>query len=137
VEFPKIVAAARAIQQQYMIDYPVIAIRLVGKLINNNAFRESSLHDITHLVPFAFVLALLRVAVFMWRGSRRWSTAASALFSVLVRSCVFHLDGTGYRLLAEYSDHPTGGQCTLHDSDLGDCRQHSHPDQLLSVPALR
>lgn len=84
VEFPKIVAAARAIQQQYMIEYAGIEIRLVGKLINNNAFRESSLHDISHLVPFAFVLALLSVAVFMWRGSRRWSTAASATFSVLV-----------------------------------------------------
>ena len=84
VEFPKIVEAARTLQQQFNQEYKAVEIRLVGKLINNTAFRESSLHDLTHLVPVAFALAMLSIAVFMWRGSRRLSTAASATFSVLV-----------------------------------------------------
>ncbi len=84
VEFPKIVAAAREIQRQFINDYPGIEVRLVGKLINNNAFRESSLHDLTHLVPLALLLALLCIALFMWRGSHKLVTAASATFSVLL-----------------------------------------------------
>lgn len=83
-EFPKIVAAARALQADFEQQYDGIEIRLVGKLINNNAFRESSLHDLTTLVPIAFALAMLCIAVFMWRGSRRLSTALSTTFSVLV-----------------------------------------------------
>ncbi|MDF1781759.1 MAG: MMPL family transporter [Alcanivoracaceae bacterium] len=82
--FPEIVAAARKLQTQFQQSYPGIEIRLVGKLINNHAFRESSLHDLTHLVPTAFVLALMCIAVFMWRGSRLISTALSTTFSVLL-----------------------------------------------------
>jgi len=83
-EFPKIVAAARALQQDFNQAYPGIEVRLVGKLINNNAFRESSLHDLTQLVPIAFGLAMLAIAIFMWRGSGKLSTTASATFSVLL-----------------------------------------------------
>lgn len=83
-EFPKIVAAARALQSEFAQRYPDVEIRLIGKLINNNAFRESSIHDLTTLVPVAFTLAMLCIGVFMWRGSRRISTALSTSFAVLV-----------------------------------------------------
>lgn len=83
-KFPKIVAAARALQSEFEQRYDGIEIRLIGKLINNNAFRESSIHDLTTLVPIAFALAMLCIAVFMWRGSRRITTALTTSFAVLV-----------------------------------------------------
>jgi len=83
-EFPKIVAAARELQSEFAQRYDAVEIRLIGKLINNNAFRESSIHDLTTLVPIAFALAMLCIGIFMWRGSRRVTTALTTSLAVLV-----------------------------------------------------
>ena len=84
VVIPDIVAATRALAEQFRSNYPDIEIRLVGKLINNTAFRESSLHDLSHLVPTAFVLAMLCIAGYVWMGSRRGGTVVTGTFSVLL-----------------------------------------------------
>mgnify|MGYP003700170875 CR=1 FL=1 len=83
-EIPKIVAATRAMAEDFRARYPTMDIRLVGKLINNTAFRESSLHDLTHLVPIAFLLAMACIGGYMWLGSRRAVTVVTGTFSVLV-----------------------------------------------------
>lgn len=84
VIIPEIVAATRALADDFRSAHAAIEIRLVGKLINNTAFRESSLHDLSHLVPLAFVLAMLCIAGYMWMGSRKASTVVSGTFSVLL-----------------------------------------------------
>jgi predicted RND superfamily exporter protein len=83
-EFPAIVNAARDLGKQFEAQYDGIEVRLVGKLINNDAFRASSINDLTQLVPIAFLLAMITIMVFMWRSSRRVFTALSATFSVLL-----------------------------------------------------
>lgn len=83
IEFPTIVNAARNMAADFAQRYDSIEIRLVGKLINNAAFSESSLHDLTHLVPLAFFLAMMSIGIFMWRGSRHISTALTTTFAVL------------------------------------------------------
>tara|TARA_R110002073_G_scaffold8371_1_gene46305 strand:+ start:175932 stop:178313 length:2382 start_codon:yes stop_codon:yes gene_type:complete len=83
-EFPAIVNAARALGKRFEAENDGIEVRLVGKLINNDAFRASSINDLTHLVPLAFLLAMITIMIFMWRSSRRIFTALSATFSVLL-----------------------------------------------------
>src|SRR5690606_4218094 len=79
-----IVAAARELQSEFAQRYDAVEIRLIGKLINNNAFRESSIHDLTTLVPIAFALAMLCIGIFMSRGSRSVTTALTTSLAVLV-----------------------------------------------------
>lgn len=66
---PKVVEAARAFMARYQAQYPQVDIYLVGKAMNNNAFKEATLYDMKTLVPLAFLFAMACITLFMFVAS--------------------------------------------------------------------
>lgn len=66
---PEVVAAARQFMADYQAKYPQVDIYLVGKAMNNNAFKEATLYDMKTLVPIAFLFALACITIFMFVAS--------------------------------------------------------------------
>lgn len=83
-QLPEIVAAARELKLRYNTTYPQIKVHLIGKVMNNNAFKEAALYDMKTLVPAAFVLALICIAAYLFHASGSGITAFSGTFSILV-----------------------------------------------------
>lgn len=82
-EQPEAVAAARALKARYEQRYPNTEIRLVGRIMLNNAIREAALYDMTHLVPLALLVALLLITLYMRRASGSILTGLSATVACL------------------------------------------------------
>lgn len=88
---PEVVQAARAFRQQFEAKYPQADFYLVGKVMNNNAFKEATLYDMKTLVPIAFLFALACVAAFMFYASGSVLTSIMgtlATLTVIVTSVV-------------------------------------------------
>ncbi len=83
-QLPEIVAAARALRDQFMAQYPQIRIHVIGKVMNNNAFKEAALYDMKTLVPAAFIVALICIAGYLFHASGSVLTMASGTFSILL-----------------------------------------------------
>ena len=82
-EQPEAVAAARALKLHYKQRYPDMEIRLVGRIMLNNAIREAALYDMTHLVPLALLVALLLITLYMRHASGSLLTGTSATLGAL------------------------------------------------------
>ena len=83
-EIPDVVAAARAMVTKYENTYSNIQIYTTGRVMNNNAFREASLHDISNIVPVAFAIAFALIAAYMLYATRKLFTALLGTFATLV-----------------------------------------------------
>ncbi|MCG8670619.1 MAG: MMPL family transporter, partial [Pseudomonadales bacterium] len=83
-EIPDVVAAARAMVEKYETQYSSIQIYTTGRVMNNNAFREASLHDVSTIVPIAFAIAFALIAAYMFYATRRIFTAFLGTFATLV-----------------------------------------------------
>lgn len=82
-EQPEAVVAGRALKSRYEATYPDIEIRLVGKVMLNNAIREAAVYDMTHLVPLALAVALLLILLYMRHASGSLVTGISATLGAL------------------------------------------------------
>lgn len=82
-EIPEINLAAREIQKRFFEQYPDMEVRLVGQVVNNNAFKEASMYDLTHIVPAAFLVAMLCIAFYLYQASRSGLTLVSGVFATL------------------------------------------------------
>lgn len=83
-EIPEVVAAVREVVADYEQRYPDIQIYTTGRIVNNNAFREASLHDVTHIVPLAFAIAMALVALYLFIASGSVLTTLFTGFATLV-----------------------------------------------------
>ncbi|PVZ70477.1 efflux RND transporter permease subunit [Pelagibaculum spongiae] len=81
---PEVVKASRALRDQFIAKYPDVEFRLTGKIMNNNAFKEATMWDLKHLVPVAFAVAVLCIAVYMFIASgASWITMISGTLGSL------------------------------------------------------
>lgn len=83
-EIPEVVAAVREMIADYEARYPDISIYTTGRIINNNAFREASIYDVTHIVPLAFVIAMVMIALYLYVASRSIRTMIFGTGATLV-----------------------------------------------------
>lgn len=83
VEVPEVAGHVRELLAYAKQTYPELEFHLSGIVMMNNAFAESSLYDVTHLIPLSLALILLIVFVFI-RGILRIVTVfAILIFTVL------------------------------------------------------
>lgn len=92
---PEVVAAARAFREQYVEKYPQADFYLVGKVMNNNAFKEATLYDMKTLVPIAFLFALACITIFMYVSSGSAVTAVMGTIATLMVIITSVLAGMG------------------------------------------
>lgn len=83
-ELPKVVKAARDLKAEFSEKYPDVKIYLTGRVVNNYAFKEASLFDLTHIVPLAFLIAMLCVSVYMFMASGSIVTTISGTVATLI-----------------------------------------------------
>jgi len=91
-ELPGIVKAARDLKAEFSEKYPEVKIYLTGRVVNNYAFKEASLFDLSHIVPLAFLIAMLCVSVYMFMASGSIVTTISgtiATLAVIITSILF------------------------------------------------
>ena len=63
-ENPQVVEYVRDLKNEFLQKYPEIDVKLTGIIMMNNAFPEASIYDMTHLVPFMFLMFV--VVLFFW-----------------------------------------------------------------------
>ena len=98
-QLPEIVTAARALKERFNAEYPQMRIHLIGKVMNNNAFKEAALNDMKTLVPAAFLVALLCIGGYLFHASGSVTTALSgtaAVLVVIVLSVTFAMGAAGW-----------------------------------------
>lgn len=83
-ETPEVALAAYAMQAQFKQQYPDMKIYLAGQIIVDNAFKEASIYDLTHIVPLALLITLLCIAAYMFTASRSFTTVISGTATVFI-----------------------------------------------------
>jgi uncharacterized protein len=63
-ENPQVVDSVRKLKAEFMQKFPGIDVKLTGIIMMNQAFPEASIYDMTHLVPFMFLIFI--VVLFFW-----------------------------------------------------------------------
>lgn len=84
VAIVEVVQASRNYLKTFENKYPNMNFYLVGKVMNNNAFKEATLYDMKTLVPLAFLFALFCIALFMYLVSGSIITSFTGTFVTLV-----------------------------------------------------
>lgn len=83
-ETPEAANAAYAIQSYLKEHHPTIDVYVTGQIITDNAFKDAAIFDLTHIVPLAFLFALLSIALFMYFVSSSLITTFSGTVSILI-----------------------------------------------------
>jgi predicted RND superfamily exporter protein len=84
-EVPEVVSFGRELIKKYEANYGDIAnFYLAGSVINNNAFKEASINDLTNLIPLAMLLAIVGIAIYMYIASRSILTTLSGTLATVV-----------------------------------------------------
>ena len=83
-ETPEVALAAYKVQNEFQNKYPDIKIYLAGQIIVDNAFKEASIYDLTHIVPLALLITLLCIATYMYTASGSVVTLLSGTSVVLI-----------------------------------------------------
>ena len=82
-EIPEVVAAARNLMVEFRQRHPDIAIYAAGVVLMNNAFSESSKHDLVTLVPASFALMMLILWLVLRGFAGVFGTCLVIVFSIL------------------------------------------------------
>ncbi len=93
-ETPEVSAAAYKIKAYLNDKYPDLEVYVTGQIAFDNAFKEASIYDLTHIVPLAFVIALVCIALYMYTASGSLITVVTgttAILIVIVTSILFAL----------------------------------------------
>jgi predicted RND superfamily exporter protein len=90
-ENPQVVKFIRDLREKFEQKYPDIEMRLTGMIIMNNAFPEASQYDMTHLVPFMFLVFI--VIIYFWV---KGFSGTVATFFVIVFSIVGAMGTAGW-----------------------------------------
>lgn len=82
-EIPEAVAAARDMAARLEADYPALDVRLTGVLMLNNAFSESSIQDMSTLVPLMYLAILITMVLMLRSVSATLATTFIIIFSII------------------------------------------------------
>ena len=94
VEIPEIATHVREILAYAKQNYSDHEFHLSGIVMMNNAFAESSLYDVTHLIPLSLALILLIVFIFIRGVFRIISVFTVLVFTVLTTMGLVGWSGT-------------------------------------------
>lgn len=83
-ENPAVAYAAQALQKQFIERYPEIDIRLTGQIMLDHAFEEAAIFDLSHIMPIAFLFAMLCIAFYMYQASNSMVTMVSGTTITLI-----------------------------------------------------
>ena len=83
VEVPEVASHVRELVKYAEATYPDLEFHLSGIVMMNNAFAESSLYDVTHLIPLSLLFILLIVFLFVRGILRILSVFFVLIFTVL------------------------------------------------------
>lgn len=83
-ETPEVSNAAYDIQAYFQEKYPDLELYVTGQVITDNAFMDASIYDLTHIVPLAFLIATLCIALYILSASGSMVTLLTGTFSVLL-----------------------------------------------------
>lgn len=78
----EVAQAARALGARIESEYPHVRVHITGNAMLNAAFPEASVHDLTHLVPFMYLV----IALALWALLRSLAAALAAMLVVAVAS---------------------------------------------------
>lgn len=81
-ETPEVVAAARALRDEVLAEYPELNIYMTGAVMLNNAFSEASQNDIQSLIPLVYLL----MTITMWFMLRSIGATLATLLIIGVSS---------------------------------------------------
>jgi len=93
-ETPEVSLAAYDIRTAFVDKYPDMEIYLTGQIITDNAFKDAAVYDLTHIVPLAFIIALVCIAIYMYMASGSIVTLISGTLvalTVIITSILFAL----------------------------------------------
>lgn len=83
-ETPEVANAAYAIQSYLKDKYPDIKVYVTGQIIMDNTFKDAAIYDLTHIMPLAFLIATLCMALYMFMASGSLVTVFSGTVSILI-----------------------------------------------------
>lgn len=83
-ETPEVANAAYDIQAYFKSKYPDLLIYVTGQIITDNAFKDAAIYDLTHIVPLAFIIATLCIALYIFIASGSVLTLISATVAILM-----------------------------------------------------
>ncbi len=83
-ETPEVADASYAIQSYLLEKYPELEIYVTGQIITDNAFKDAAIYDLTHIIPLAFLIATLCIALYMFIASGSVITLLSGTMVILI-----------------------------------------------------
>tara|TARA_R110001592_G_scaffold363380_1_gene686567 strand:- start:10280 stop:12613 length:2334 start_codon:yes stop_codon:yes gene_type:complete len=83
-ETPEVANSSYVIQSYLKEKYPELDIHVTGQVITDNAFKDAAIFDLTHIVPLAFLIATLCIALYMFMASGSVVTLFSGTASILI-----------------------------------------------------
>ena len=83
-ETPEVANAAYDIQHFLQEKYPEVDIYVTGQIIMDNTFKDAAIYDLTHIMPLAFLIATLCMALYMFMASGSLVTLFSGTISILI-----------------------------------------------------
>lgn len=83
-ETPEVANAAYDIQHYLQDKYPEIDVYVTGQIIMDNTFKDAAIYDLTHIIPLAFLIATLCIALYMFMASGSMTTVFSGTLAILI-----------------------------------------------------
>jgi len=82
-ETPEVAASVRAIQAEFIAQYPEIEVYLSGMIMMNTSFGESSINDSSTLVPLMFLVVIVVIGLLLRTITGTISTVLIIIMSIV------------------------------------------------------
>ncbi len=92
-EVPEVIEAARQAAADFRKAHPDIELHLGGMVPMNNAFAESTKEDMATLVPFAFLVIIVFLAILLRDFQRSWQVFTGVIFGLAMIGAAIALLG--------------------------------------------
>lgn len=83
-ETPEVANYSTSLANSLMEQYEHIDVYVAGQVIADNAFAEASIYDLTHIMPLAFLIAIICIGAYMFMASGSIITMFSGTFATLM-----------------------------------------------------
>lgn len=83
-ETPEVANAAYEIQALLKEQYKDIDLYVTGQIITDNAFKDAAIFDLTHIVPLAFLFAVLAITLYILIASGSLASVFSGTVSIIL-----------------------------------------------------
>jgi len=82
-ETPEVAASVRAIQAQFLAEYPEVDVYLSGMIMMNASFGESSISDSATLIPLMFLVVIVTIGLLLRTVTGTISTVLIIVMSIV------------------------------------------------------